>query len=162
MANPPVNLLPSILDRLIDDSPDAAQDPSRTRAQQLAILRDSVRRDLEALLNHHLRCVSPPPGLMELRESILEYGVPDFLSLFTDASAFREEFRQSLEDIIHRFEPRFISVKVTLREPGNATDRTMRFRIDAVMYAEPAPEPVTFDSQLDPANHAFSIGSANG
>jgi type VI secretion system protein ImpF len=39
----------------------------------------------------------------------------------------------------------------------------LRFRIDAVMYAEPAPEPVSFDSQLDPANHAFFVtGGAHG
>jgi type VI secretion system protein ImpF len=30
-------------------------------------------------------------------------------------------------------------------------DRTLRFRIDATLYAEPAPEPVVFDSSLQPA-----------
>lgn len=163
MADAPVNLLPSILDRLIDDNPDALHDPPRTRPQQLAALRDSVRRDLEALLNHHRRCLTPPAGLTELAQSVVEYGAPDFLSLFTGAATFREEFRRSLEDIIRRFEPRFISVKVILRDASDSTDRTLRFRIDAVMYAEPSPEAVSFDSQLDPANHAFSIaGGARG
>jgi type VI secretion system protein ImpF len=163
MADQVQNFLPSILDRLIDDNPEAASDPLISRAEQLVRLRDNVRRDLEALLNHHRRCISPPPGLDELAQSSVEYGVPDFLSLFTDASVFREDFRRSMEDIIRRYEPRFASIKVVLRDPGNATDRTLRFRIDAVMYAEPAPEPVVFDSRLDPANYAFSVsGGVDG
>lgn len=159
MADAPVNLLPSVLDRLIDDNPDAAQDPPRTRGQQLTALRDSVRRDLEALLNHHRRCISPPAALTELSQSVVEYGAPDFLALFTGASAFREQFRRSLEDIIRRYEPRFISVKVILKETSE-NDRTLRFRIEAVIYAEPAPEAVSFDSRLDPSSHAYSIGGA--
>jgi len=34
-------------------------------------------------------------------------------------------------------------------------------RIDALMHAEPAPEPMTFDSDLDPTSHAFSVRGAN-
>lgn len=156
MADLPVNLLPSVLDRLIDDNPDSKQDPPRTRTQQLTALRDSVRRDLEALLNHHLRCVSAPADLTELPQSVVEYGAPDFLSLFTGASSFREKFRRTLEDTIRRFEPRFVSVKVALKNTTQ-DDRTLRFRIDAVIYAEPAPEPVSFDSQLDPASNVYSV-----
>jgi type VI secretion system protein ImpF len=156
MALPPVNLLPSVLDRLIDDNPGSSQDPPRTRAQQLAALRDSVRRDLEALLNHHRRCLTPPAGLTELAQSVVEFGAPDFLSVLAGTSAFREQFRRSLEDTIRRFEPRFVSVKVVLK-PVTTDDRTLRFRVDAVMYAEPAPEPVSFDSRLDPASHFYSV-----
>jgi predicted component of type VI protein secretion system len=35
--------------------------------------------------------------------------------------------------------------------------RTLDLRIDALLYAEPAPEPVVFDSQLDPASHDFKV-----
>ncbi|HWA63949.1 MAG TPA: type VI secretion system baseplate subunit TssE [Caulobacteraceae bacterium] len=163
MAARPVNLLPSVLDRLIDDHPDSPHDPPKSRPQQLASLRDSVRRDLEALLNHHRRCLSPPPGLGELDLSVVEYGAPDFLSLFAGEESFREQFRRSLEDIIRRYEPRFVSVKVTIKHMGDSVDRTLKFRIDAMMYAEPAPEPVSFDSRLDPASQAFAVsGGADG
>ena len=39
-------------------------------------------------------------------------------------------------------------------EPG---DRTLRFRIDALLRADPSPEPVIFDSTLEPATHQFAV-----
>jgi type VI secretion system protein ImpF len=157
MAEPKSNLLPSVLDRLIDENPDAVQDTQRSRAQQLSALRNAVRRDLEALLNSHCRCLSPEPGLTELRQSVIEYGVRDFLSDYAGGAEFREGFRTALQDTIRRFEPRFINVSVKLRDDGDRLDRTLRFRIDALMYAEPAPEPVSFDSTLDPSSQSFSV-----
>jgi type VI secretion system protein ImpF len=151
------NILPSVFDRLIDDAPEAARDPTRSRAQQLTALRDAVRRDLEALLNTHCCCVSPPEEFEELQQSVVEYGVRDFLSGFGAASTFREEFRSSMEQAIRRFEPRFVTVEVKLRDEDDQTDRTLRFRIDALLYAEPSPELVSFDSQLDPVSQTHSV-----
>jgi len=150
-------LLPSVLDRLLDDRPDQRQDPPKGRGQHLTELRDAVRRDLEALLNSHRRCISPPAGLDELDLSLVEYGIPDFLSANAAAESAREEFRLSLEEAIRRFEPRFKTVRVTLADDNSQLERTLRFRIDALMYADPAPEPISFDSLLDPANQSFSV-----
>jgi predicted component of type VI protein secretion system len=36
----------------------------------------------------------------------------------------------------------------------------LRFRIEALMYAEPAPERVSFDSLLDPSSQSFSVTGA--
>lgn len=157
LAKPPVNLLPSVLDRLIDDAPEQLHDPQIRREEQLRLLRAAVRRDLEALLNAHCRCISPPPGMVELQNSVIEYGVRDFLAAIGGVSQFREDFRRSLQDTIRRFEPRFVHFTVTLRDDGDRLDRTLRFRIDALMHAEPAPEPMSFDSDLDPTSHAFSV-----
>ncbi len=157
MVNPDLPLLPSVLDRLLDDRPDLKQDPARSRGQNLAILRNAVRRDLEALLNSRSRCISPPEGLDELQTSLVEYGLPDFLSANAGSDEAREDFRRAVEKIIRRFEPRFKSVTVKLVEDAAQLDRTLRFRIDALMYAEPAPEYVSFDSLLDPASHNFSV-----
>jgi type VI secretion system protein ImpF len=157
MANPELSFLPSVLDRLLDDTPGAAPARARSRAQQLTELRDAVRRDLEALLNTHHCCQSPPAGLTELPRSLFDYGVPDFLTTNAGAASAREEFRASVEDIIRRFEPRFKIVKVSLVDEDAQVDRTLRFRIEALMYAEPAPERVSFDSLLDPSTHSFAV-----
>ncbi|HMK87659.1 MAG TPA: type VI secretion system baseplate subunit TssE [Steroidobacteraceae bacterium] len=159
MAPPDVDFLPSVLDRLLDDNPVSAARP-RARSQQLNELRAAVRRDLEALMNAHQRCRSTPPELTELPRSLLEFGVPDFLTTNAAAASAREQFRESVEQAIRRFEPRFKLVKVTLLEQ-TPTDRTLRFRIEALMYAEPAPEHVSFDSLLDPSSQSFAVvGSA--
>jgi type VI secretion system protein ImpF len=123
----------------------------------LTELRDAVRRDLEALLNTHHGCRSPPAALAELPRSLFDYGVPDFLTTNAGAAAAREEYRRDVEDIIRRFEPRFKIVTVSLVDDDARADRTLRFRIEALMYAEPAPEPVSFDSLMDPSSHSFAV-----
>jgi type VI secretion system protein ImpF len=157
MSDLDIPLLPSVLDRLLDDRPDERQDPARSRGQNLAMLRDAVRRDLEALLNTRRRCISPPRGLNELSTSLVEYGVPEFLSINAQSAEAREEFRLEVEQAIRRFEPRFQTVSVKLVEDPAQLDRTLRFRIDALMHAEPAPEYVSFDSTLNPGTHSFSV-----
>jgi type VI secretion system protein ImpF len=157
MANPELSFLPSVLDRLLDDSPAGTAARPRSRAQQLAELRDAVRRDLEALLNTHHCCRSPPAELTLLPHSLFDYGVPDFLTTNAGAASAREEYRRDVEDIIRRFEPRFKVVKVSLVDEDARADRTLRFRIEALMYAEPAPERVSFDSLLDPSSHSFAV-----
>jgi type VI secretion system protein ImpF len=156
MANQDVDFLPSVLDRLLDDSPNSTAARPRNRSQQLGELRNAVRRDLEALLNSHQCCRSPPAEMTELPRSLLDYGVPDFLTVNAAAGSAREQYRGAVEDTIRRFEPRFKLVKVTLLDE-NPADRSLRFHIDALMYAEPAPERVSFDSLLDPASQSFSV-----
>ncbi len=157
MINSDLPLLPSLLDRLLDNDPEQKQDPPRSRSGNLAALQDAIRRDLEAFLNTRRCCVSPPPELGELRTSLVEYGVPDFLSANAASEQVRQELRADIEDAIRRFETRFQSVSVTLAAGGAEADRTLKFRIDALMYAEPAPEYVSFDSSLNPGSRTFSV-----
>lgn len=150
-------LLPSILDRLIDDDPDNSRETPRSRNQVLRELRQSVRRDLEDLLNTRWRCTAWPPNFDELECSLVNYGIPDFTGTVVNTPEDREEFRRVIEQTIRRFEPRFKTVKVEMLKNSDRTDRTLRFRIDALMYAEPAPEPVVFDSQLEPSTRTFEL-----
>ena len=71
----------------------------------------------------------------------------------------REHFRAVIEATIRRFEPRFRSVTVRLLDNTEGLDRTLRLRIDALMHAEPAPEPMTFNSVLEPVSRSFSVTS---
>lgn len=152
-----IPLVPSVLDRLLDDEPENSREAPRSRGQVLRDMKQSVRRDLEALLNTRWRCRSWPEDLDELNLSIVNYGVPDFTgtSLATDEN--REKMRAIVERVIRHFEPRFKSVQVKLLPNADSTDRTLRLRIDALLYAEPAPEPVVFDSQLEPTLGAFAV-----
>jgi type VI secretion system protein ImpF len=143
-------ILAPLLDRLIDDAPDQQRDPPTTAGDTMLVLRNSVRRDLEALLNARRRWRSWPRRYTQLATSPLGYGIPDFTSgAFNDASR-REELRAEIEDTIRRFEPRFLSVDVKLIESRERLDGTLRLRISAVMHADPAPEAITFDTLVDP------------
>jgi type VI secretion system protein ImpF len=157
MIDSDLPLLPSLLDRLMDDQPEQRHDAPRNRAQNLNALENAIRRDLESLLNTRRCCISPLPEFTDLRTSLVEYGVPDFLSANAASDKIREELRAQVEDAIRRFETRFQTVSVTLVDRGAEIDRTLKFRIAALMYAEPAPEYVSFDSSLNPGSRTFSV-----
>lgn len=156
-VRPDQPLLPSVLDRLLDDAPDASREPPKARTQVLRELKQSVRRDLENLLNTRWRCVSWPSGLRELEQSLLNYGLPDFTGAALGVARRREEFRRVIEKAIRTYEPRFKNVMVRLLDNADPADRTLRFRIEALLEAEPAPEPVLFDSALEPATGNFAV-----
>ena len=138
-----------LLDSLLDDAPDSPADVPPSPAEAMAALRHSVRRDLEALLNARRRWRSWPARYAELRVSPLAYGIPDFAAGAFNDPRRREGLRAEVEDAIRRFEPRFASVRVSLVDTKDKLDATLRLRIDALLHAEPAPEPIAFDTLVD-------------
>jgi type VI secretion system protein ImpF len=150
-------LLPSVLDRLLDDEPEVKREPPRNHSQLLRDLKQAVRRDLENLLNTRRRCLSGPPGLKELKRSLVNYGIQDFTGSYMGSAKDRQELCRVLQGVIRQFEPRFKSVEVQLLTNAEPLDRTLRFRIDALLYADPAPEPVVFDSMLEPTTGTFQV-----
>src|SRR4051794_21457373 len=113
-VQPDQPLLPSVLDRLLDDDPAASRDPPRNRYQVLRELKQSIRRDLENLLNTRRQPRPLPPGLEELEESLVTYGAPDVSSSGFGSAKGAERFRATLEEVIARWEPRFTRVSVSL------------------------------------------------
>lgn len=146
----------SILDRLIDDRPDQKVETARFEPQ-IRDLKISVRRDLECLLNSRVSAFSLPAHLTELPQSVVGYGIPDISGTDLGTARKRTEFLRSVQHAIERFEPRFKSVRVRLVATDQYTDRTLRFRIHAVMYADPMPESVVFDSAFDPSDGKFRV-----
>jgi type VI secretion system protein ImpF len=147
----------------LDDEPDVQREPARSRNQVLRDLKQSVRRDLENLLNTRQRSLPVPAHLAELKQSLVNYGTPDFTAGSMGALKDRQDFARLLQGIIVQYEPRFKSVKVALLDAAEPLDRTLRFRIDALLQAEPAPEPVVFDSILRPSTGDFEVrGAGNG
>lgn len=154
---------PSILDRLLDDEPDVNVEADKTRHQQMRELHQSVRRDLQNLLNTRYRMSAPPIEFKQLEQSLLNYGLPDLATVNISDIEKRKNFSRLLEKILRNFEPRFKSVKVILQDNKDTTDRTLKFRIDAILYADPAPEMIVFDSVLDPISRTVNVEeSRNG
>jgi type VI secretion system protein ImpF len=155
-------LLPSVLDRLIDQEPQVHREPPQGRSQLLRDLKFAVRRDLENLLNTRVRCIPFPPELAELKQSLVNYGIPDLTGAFLGSTREREEFRRTIQAVILLYEPRLKKLSVTLRDQ-EAIDRTIRFHIEATLQAEPTPEPVAFDSMLRLTTGTFEVkGESDG
>jgi type VI secretion system protein ImpF len=152
----------SVLDRLLDEEPQRPQDPPMSHRQALGAMRRAVGRDLENLLNTRIRCKSSPADLKELDVSLVNYGVPDFTGANLATSERRNDFRAAVEQVIRRYEPRFTAVSVTILENTERLDRTLRFRIEALMRADPDAEPVVYDSVVDPVSRNVTVKGGNG
>ena len=152
----------SVLDRLLDEEPQRAKDSPIGGRQALMAMRRAVGRDLENLLNTRLRCRSSPADLRELDLSLVNYGIPDFTGANLATSERRGEFRAAVEQVIRRYEPRFTAVSVIMLENTERLDRTLRFRIEALMRADPVPEPVVYDSVVDPVSRSVSVKGGDG
>lgn len=152
-----LEIRPSILDRLIDDDPTSSQDQDKSRVQYLRDLRNSVKRDLENLMNTRFRMQTPPEQLTQLEKSLLNYGLPDLATVNIADIEKKRQFIKSLEATLITYEPRFKTVKVVHIDNKDMGDRTLRFRIDATLYADPAPEVIIFDSILDPVFRTVKV-----
>lgn len=151
-----VRVTPSLIDRLLDLEPRQSQEPPKSRSTSLRELKQSVRRDLEWLLNTRCHTMDFDERLEEVRKSILYYGLPDFSGVSIKNHNEQERLTKAIESSIKYFEPRFINLKVTL-EPFNNIDRQLRFKIEASLDIEPTPEPVAFDTILQLGSGDFSV-----
>lgn len=164
MARPKTTqaLTPSILDRLLDFDPSRSGEAVSSRNQVIKELRESVRRDLENLLNTRRRCGDRVEQWDDLKYTALNYGIPDATGINIGSEDAREAFAKVIQKIIIKFEPRFKSVAITVSNNSNAIDRTFRFRIDALLRVEPAVKPIVFDSRLEPITRSFSVRDVEG
>lgn len=145
----------SVLDRLLDDTPEHVA----PRPHTVADLRAAIRRDLENLLNTRRRVLGWPDDLTELADSILGYGCHDLLVENVATESRRREVVAQIEAAIRRWEPRFAHLAVTMVDNSDPADRTLRFRIEALIHADPAPEPMVFDSVVDPTSNMVTVTS---
>jgi type VI secretion system protein ImpF len=138
-----------LLDRLVDAEPSEKTERTLSAAAAMDTLRTSICTDLEELLNTRRRWRSWDPNLAELERSLVGFGLPDFASGAFNDPRRREELRQVIEACILRFEPRIASLKATLIDANDKSSGMLRLRIDALLRAEPAPEPIAFDTIVD-------------
>jgi type VI secretion system protein ImpF len=145
-----------ILDRLLDYEPEISHEPVASRSKSLRQLKQSVMRDLEWLLNTRQKVDGIPSDLTEVNRSVVAYGLPDFTTINHKNPADQNRIRRTIESAIAFFEPRLEDVIVTI-ESSSETQRLMRFRIDARLKVDPAPEPVTFDTTLQLTSGQYSL-----
>lgn len=155
--NAPLRAQLPLLDRLLDADPDAVEPPPPSAADALERLHAAVRRDLEALLNARRRRVPLSPLLTELPTSLINYGIPDPASGAYAVPELRAGLAGEVEATIRRFEPRLSTVSVTLVDDTEDLGRTLRLKIDAVLRADPVPEPVSFETLLEPVTRDVTV-----
>ncbi|MBX2807119.1 MAG: type VI secretion system baseplate subunit TssE [Cellvibrionaceae bacterium] len=154
-------ILPSLLDRLIDHDPSIQDTPVKSYRVVLTEIKDSIRRDLENLLNTRLYRKPLPEELTELDISIVNYGLPDFSMLQVNSDDGKHEFKEKVQSIIEKYEPRFKSVTVDLEHVGEHYERTLYMKISAVLMIEPDPIPLMFDSRVKTMDKSVILREIN-
>lgn len=100
---------------------------------------ESVRRDLEALLNTRQTQGDLPSYYVELTHSVFTFGVPDVSILSALVLDGETEMGPLLAELIERFEPRLREIRVTLTDK-DPRGRELRFHIEGRLRVEPFPE----------------------
>ena len=155
-----IQLLPSLLDRLLDDHPEETREPAWREVQVVRVLKASLCRDLQNLLHAHRLLTTIPEVYSELKTSLLNYGLPDLQSMEVREDHDLGLLCRLIEESIQAFEPRLQGVRVRPvidAEGKKPIDRRVRFEIEAVLVVEPLREPVLFSSSLDVASGEFAV-----
>lgn len=151
----------SILDRLIDQDRNRNSEAPLSRVQSLRELKQSLRRDLEWLLNSRRSPIDVPETFENCQRSLVVYGLPDLSSLTVHSAADQQRLIRGMEEAIAYFEPRLTAVKVSIA-PVSSGSRALRFVIDAMLKIDPAPEHVTFDTTLELTSGEYAVKGENG
>ena len=88
---------------LLDFAPDISREPPTSRAKSLRDLKQSVRRDLEWLLNTRNHSDEIANQLEEVSKSMAVYGLSDFTGTGIKSPGEQKKLVQSLETAIRHF-----------------------------------------------------------
>ena len=150
---------PGLFDRLMDVPVHGASSGTVTRLS-IEDLKDSVARDLEALLN--TRTAIPELLLKQFPEcgrSLVTYGLQDFAGRSLSSPNDRAHICACLEKAIARHEPRLRNVRASLEVRDDAIN-CLNFAITALLVVRASQEPVNFDAVLQPSSLHYTISKA--
>jgi type VI secretion system protein ImpF len=118
--------------------------------------KDSVKRDLEWLLNTRQVVDDRLPRYPEVSQSVYAYGLPDITSINVGAVRDQNELLRRMEKCIEVFDKRLSKTEITL-EPMVNLNRVLHFTISGLILMDPAPEEIMIDTVLDPASGAYEV-----
>jgi len=140
----------SVLDRLIDLEPKSQVEAPLTRSLSVRLMKAAVRRDLEWLLNTRRIFQEADESLKEVSRSLYMYGLPDFSTYSMGSTSDQAKLTRQLQAAIKMFEPRLANVRIVPTQTSSGIGlQELRFRIEAVLLMDPAPEPVSFDTVIE-------------
>jgi type VI secretion system protein ImpF len=147
----------SVLERLIDRDPGTGTETPPTRNQSVRLLKASLRRDLEWLLNTRRTPEAVGREFQELEHSLYNYGVPDLTAINRESARDRNRLARTIEQTVNTFEPRLKRIKVTQLEAPAGAQHILRFQIEGLLDMDPAPELISFDTILQLSSGEYQV-----
>ena len=149
----PYGFRTTLFDRLLPET------DQNYRGISLQELRKSVASDLEDLLNSRMAKLDHLIDQFPLaKQSILQFGIIDFVGLSTANPSDRDKICQSIEQSIAAHEPRLKQIKVEMLLDGQNMG-ALYLSIQAYLNIHPLVEPVIFDAVLNPTTQQYVISA---
>lgn len=141
----------SLIDRLVD-----REDWPETRSASISMYRDSLKRDLEWLLNTRKPEIPELESYPATAEAVLNYGLPDVHSFDGSAGKEQKALIASLENCIRVYEPRIKSPHVYLTR-SDMLSRSLKFHIEGQISYENTEEEIKFDTVLELISGEYEV-----
>jgi type VI secretion system protein ImpF len=154
---------PGLFDRLADDDEHAAPSRRRTPGAEAEACRQSITRDLIALLNtrSNLSARSLAP-FSAVSASVINYGLIDFAGMCMTSDTDQQKICTAVCLAIERHEPRLHKIEVTLSPKSGAINR-VEFMITAELKSGALANTMSFNAVFRPSLQQYSIdGHAHG
>jgi len=156
------SFVPGLFDRLDTDDDEVPQSQFRVSPRKLDEWRESITRDLEALLNTRSALLPDAlDGLPEVSASIVNYGLIDFAGMCMTSDTDQKRICAAVRQAIERHEPRLHRVTATLQPRKGAINR-VDFVITAELKNAPVAEPMQFNAVFQPSLQRYSVQSVRG
>jgi type VI secretion system protein ImpF len=135
--------------------------PNQLRTQLSFDVEESIRSNLEYLLNTHKPVLYWPAVWRQLTASLLNYGLEDFTQLSFLNRQNCAEFCAQLTKTILQFEPRFKTVQVKILAADTTNSGQLKLCITGLVALQPAAICINYNSFLKPMSLGFSIKFEN-
>jgi type VI secretion system protein ImpF len=140
----------SLLDRLCD-----VDDWPTTRQNSMRLYRESVKRDVEWLLNSRRPPIPELQWYPKAAASVVNYGLPDMNS-FSNSGNDQSALLVAILQTLRNFEPRIQNLRVFLARSDNLT-RSLRFHIEGRIQFDTSVEEITFDTVLELTRGEYEV-----
>jgi len=111
----------------------------------LSALEESVWRELDRLLN--TRCAASMEQLAGRTRGVLDYGLPDFSTLYMADLGQRRRLEELVRDTVSAFEPRLRNVEAVVTPSANS-----RFALDVAISGQ-----LLAPGRLEPVSFRISV-----
>jgi type VI secretion system protein ImpF len=126
------------------------------RREAINRFKDSVKRDLEWLLNTRQVVDDRLPSYPEVSRSVYAYGLPDVTSVNAGSVHDQNALLRRMEQCIEVFDKRLSNTDIVL-EPLVGLSRVLRFSISSIVLMDPAPEEIVINTILDPSSGEYEV-----
>jgi len=141
----------SLLDRLAN-----VEDFPTTRAASMRMYRESLKRDVEWLLNTRQAQIPELEGYPRAAASVVNFGLPDIQAYAGAEGKDSNALTAALLRALRTFEPRILNPRVYMSRV-DTNSRSLRFHIEGQIKFETMEEEITFDTLLELIRGEFEV-----